>query len=48
MRLFERFNEVGVTLLIATHDLELIDGFDYRRVRLEAGKIVHEAGWNAA
>jgi len=40
MRLFERFNEVGVTILIATHDLELIDRLGHRRVKLEAGKIV--------
>lgn len=44
MRLFERFNEVGVTLLIATHDLELIDRLDHRRLRLEGGKVVPEPG----
>ena len=44
MRLFERFNEVGVTLLIATHDLELIDRLDHRRLRLEGGRVVPEPG----
>jgi cell division transport system ATP-binding protein len=39
MRLFERFNEVGVTVLIATHDLELIDHLGHRRLRLEGGKL---------
>ena len=39
MQLFERFNEVGVTMLIATHDLELLDRLDHRRLRLDAGKI---------
>lgn len=39
MRLFERFNEVGVTLLIATHDLELIERLDRRRLRLADGMI---------
>ena len=39
MRLFERFNEVGVTLLIATHDLELIERLDRRRLRLVDGLI---------
>ncbi|MFS8609500.1 MAG: cell division ATP-binding protein FtsE [Gammaproteobacteria bacterium] len=39
MRLFERFNEVGVTLLIATHDLDLIERFDKRRLRLVDGLI---------
>ncbi|HEX5420264.1 MAG TPA: cell division ATP-binding protein FtsE [Gammaproteobacteria bacterium] len=39
MRLFERFNEVGVTLLIATHDLELIDKLQRRRIRLADGQV---------
>jgi len=39
MRLFERFNDVGVTLLIASHNLELIEKLDHRRLRLDAGKI---------
>jgi cell division transport system ATP-binding protein len=40
MRLFERFNQVGVTLLIATHDIELIDKLDCRRLRLDQGRVV--------
>ena len=40
--LFERFNEVGVTVLIATHDLGLIEGNRYRRLRLDGGKVVPE------
>ena len=43
MQLFERFNKVGVTILIATHDLELLDRLDHRRLRLEAGKIAEVA-----
>ncbi len=39
MRLFERFNEVGVTLLIATHDLELIEKLGRRRVELIDGQV---------
>jgi cell division transport system ATP-binding protein len=39
MQLFGRFNEVGVTLLIATHDLELIEALPHRRLRLVAGRI---------
>lgn len=46
MRLFERFNEVGVTLLIATHDLELIDRLQHRRLSLDHGKVVNEPRWN--
>lgn len=44
MRLFARFNEVGVTLLIATHDLELIDKMPHRRLRLAEGKIAADTG----
>jgi cell division transport system ATP-binding protein len=39
MQLFARFNEVGVTLLIATHDLELIERMPHRRLKLVAGRI---------
>ena len=39
MRIFRRFNEVGVTLLIASHDLALIDQLGCRRVPLERGKL---------
>lgn len=42
MRLFERFNDVGVTLLIASHDLELIGRLDHRRLRLVAGRLQQE------
>jgi cell division transport system ATP-binding protein len=44
MRLFERFNEVGITLLIATHDLDLVATLGHRRLRLVAGKLVHDSG----
>jgi cell division transport system ATP-binding protein len=46
MQLFARFNEVGVTLLIATHDLELIDRMPHRRLKLSGGQLV--AGGEAA
>jgi len=38
MRIFRRFNEVGVTLLIASHDIALIDQLGCRRVALEDGR----------
>jgi cell division transport system ATP-binding protein len=44
MQLFQRFNEVGVTLLIATHDLELIERLPHRQVRLVAGQIAADSG----
>ena len=43
MRLFERFNDVGVTLLIATHDLELVDHLNHRRLKLVAGQIAADS-----
>lgn len=39
MRIFRRFNEVGVTLLIASHDIALIDQLGCRRVALENGTL---------
>ncbi|MDH5240582.1 MAG: cell division ATP-binding protein FtsE [Gammaproteobacteria bacterium] len=43
MRIFRRFNEVGVTLLIASHDISLIDRLGCRRIALEDGKLQEEA-----
>jgi len=38
MSLFEDFNRVGTTIVIATHDLALIDAFPYRRITLREGR----------
>lgn len=43
MRIFRRFNEVGVTLLIASHDLALIDQLGCRRIALEDGQVQTKA-----
>ena len=40
MRIFRRFNEVGVTLLIASHDISLIEKLGCRRIELDEGKLV--------
>ena len=42
MRIFRRFNEVGVTLLIASHDIALIDRLGCRRIALEDGRLQAE------
>jgi cell division transport system ATP-binding protein len=42
MRLFKRFNDVGVTVVIASHDLHLIEQFSVRRIALAAGRLVGE------
>ena len=43
MRLFKRFNEVGVTVLIASHDVHLIDQLGVRRIALAAGRLAEAA-----
>ena len=40
MELFLQFNQVGVTLLIATHDIALIDTLGQRTLTLKQGKLV--------
>lgn len=39
MKLFEQFNQVGVSILIATHDLALIAGLKHRIVMLKGGRM---------
>ena len=39
MRIFRRFNEVGVTILIASHDIALIDRLGCRRIALANGRL---------
>jgi cell division transport system ATP-binding protein len=42
MKLFKRFSEVGVTVVIASHDVHLIDQVGARRIVLSAGRVVSE------
>lgn len=42
MRIFRRFNEVGVTLLIASHDISLIERMGCSRIELADGKLVED------
>jgi len=44
MELFTRFNEVGVTVLVATHDLELIGHLHHRQLKLVAGQLAGDSG----
>lgn len=48
MKIFRRFNEVGVTVLVASHDLYLLEHFPVRRVRLEGGRLVESLAAGAA
>jgi cell division transport system ATP-binding protein len=42
LNLFESFNQVGVTVIIATHDISLIEQLPYRRIMLSQGTIVSD------
>jgi cell division transport system ATP-binding protein len=44
MQLFEAFNRVGVTVLIASHDLALISRLRHRIITLREGRLVTGAG----
>lgn len=44
MRLFEAFNNVGVTVLVATHDLSLIAPLNHRIITLKGGLLIGDQG----
>ena len=44
MNLFRRFNEVGVTVVIATHDVHLIEHVGARRIVLGDGRVTEAGG----
>lgn len=44
MRLFKRFNDVGVTVVVATHDIHVIEQFGVRRIALHNGRRVDGGG----
>jgi len=44
MKLFKRFSEVGVTVVVASHDVHLIEQVGARRIVLRAGRVVGEEG----
>ena len=44
MALFRRFQSVGVTVLIATHDINLINSLDQRIMHLEDGMLTDDGG----
>ncbi len=39
MRLFARLNEAGTSVLIATHDIALVESLGYRRIALDHGRV---------
>ncbi len=42
MRLFDQFNQVGVTVLVASHDLSLLRSMGHRILTLNAGRLVND------
>ncbi|MAN51280.1 MULTISPECIES: cell division ATP-binding protein FtsE [Marinimicrobium] len=42
MNLFEQFNEVGVTVMIASHDLALLKRMNKRVLGLSGGQVAHD------
>ncbi len=40
MHLFEQFKQVGVTVLVATHDIELVTKLDHRVLQLNHGALI--------
>ena len=44
MGLFQQFNQVGVSLLVASHDLGLIARMRYRTITLKDGSLVTDGG----
>ncbi|MBR3093997.1 MAG: ATP-binding cassette domain-containing protein, partial [Clostridia bacterium] len=42
MSLFDKINALGATVVVVTHDLELVHQFDHRIVTIESGKIVSD------
>jgi cell division transport system ATP-binding protein len=43
MGLFRRFNDVGVTVVIATHDLDIVKAWGLREIIVEAGRVQNGA-----
>ena len=39
MALFKRFNDVGVTVVVATHDLEIVRAWGLREIVVEDGRV---------
>jgi cell division transport system ATP-binding protein len=45
MTLLRRFNEVGVTILIATHDISLISKMNVRELAMKDGQLLKDGLW---
>lgn len=43
MAIFQKFNNLGTTVFIATHDLELVKSMGKRTIQLKKGEVAHDA-----
>ncbi|MGB0865062.1 MAG: cell division ATP-binding protein FtsE [Granulosicoccaceae bacterium] len=48
MRLFWEFNRVGVTVLVATHDTDMVEQMEMPVLELQNGKVLHNEFYEAA
>ncbi|GMQ87439.1 MAG: cell division ATP-binding protein FtsE [Gammaproteobacteria bacterium] len=48
MHLFEQFNQVGVSVLVASHDLDLISRLPYTQLQLHQGRLVKSTAGSTA
>ena len=48
MSIFEQFSQVGVTVLIASHDIDLITHLPYRVLTLKNARLSHDSGATTA
>jgi cell division transport system ATP-binding protein len=42
MKLFEQFNQIGTTVIVASHDRDLIESMGRRIIELDRGAIVQD------
>ena len=42
IRIFEKINELGTTIVLATHNKSVIDSLNKRVITLEAGKVIRD------
>ena len=42
MNLLKKINELGTTLVLATHDKEVVNALDHRVVTLDRGRLVRD------
>jgi cell division transport system ATP-binding protein len=42
MLLLEKINELGTTVLVVTHEKELVDAFSKRVISIDAGRVISD------